>query len=300
MEEPAVAATIPRDGETAGASAGSIGSSDVSGRRRARIPRKLLSRTWQLTRAGLGFAYFGVGGWLACLVVLPLLRAYAWVLGLSREALSLRTQRLVHHGARSFIGCATTLLRPIGVRWVGEEALSRGPVLVVANHPSLIDTPLLASKMPQADFIVSPDWLRIGWLRRTIEAADYLHADRGADVVGEAAKRLRGGRSVVVYPEGSRSPPEGLRRFQRGAAHIALEAGCDLLPVTLRVTPRALMKGERWIDFPREKPVWHIEVGQPIHPDDHLDGSEPRSLAARRLTRILEADFQRRWDRGSS
>ena len=37
----------------------------------------------------------------------------------------------------------------------GGEALQRGPVVVVANHPSLIDTPILLSVMPQGDFIVN-------------------------------------------------------------------------------------------------------------------------------------------------
>jgi 1-acyl-sn-glycerol-3-phosphate acyltransferase len=104
---------------------------------------------------------------------------------------------------------------------------------------------------------------------------------------------------VVVYPEGSRTPLEGLRRFQRGAAHIALEANCDILPVTIRVVPRVLLQGQRLTDFPFEKPEWWIEVHAPIHPGDHVREGEERPLAARRLTGILEAYFEKRWDRGS-
>jgi 1-acyl-sn-glycerol-3-phosphate acyltransferase len=258
-----------------------------------------IARVWQLVRAGSGFFYFGVGGWLLFVCGLPLARLLARLRGLSPEHEYARTQRLIHHASRSFIGCATRVLCVIRVRWAGEEALARGPVLVVANHPSLIDTPLLASKMEQADFIVSPAWTRIGWMRRAIESAGYLHADRGADVVRNAAARLRAGRSVVVYPEGSRTPLEGLRRFQRGAAHIALEANCDILPVTIRVVPRVLLQGQRLTDFPFEKPEWWIEVHAPIHPGDHVREGEERPLAARRLTGILEAYFEKRWDRGS-
>jgi 1-acyl-sn-glycerol-3-phosphate acyltransferase len=247
----------------------------------------------------VGFAYFGVGGWLLFAIALPLLRLDARLRGLPAETLARRTQRLVHLGSRSFVFWATHGVRAIRLRWTGAEALARGPVLVVANHPSLIDTPLLAAKMPQVDFIVSPHWRRIGWMRRTVDAAGYLHADRGADVIRDAAAHLRAGRSVVVYPEGSRTPPEGLRRFQRGAAHIALEAGCDIVPVTIRVTPRALMKGQGWRDYPiAERPLWELEVGEPIRPADHLDGSEGRPLAARRVTGILEGHFAERWGRG--
>ena len=48
----------------------------------------------------------------------------------------------------------------IRVRAINTEALARRPQLVVANHPSLIDSPLLTTYMPQADFVVSPDWTR--------------------------------------------------------------------------------------------------------------------------------------------
>jgi len=262
--------------------------------------QRKVARGWHLFRAGSGFVCFGVAGWFLFLLGLPLLRLVARGRGLSPEQEYARTQRLIHLACRGFIGCATTLLRVIRVHWKGEEALLRGPVLVVANHPSLIDTLLLASRMEQADFIVSPAWTRIGWMRRAIDSAGYLYADRGADVVRLAAERLREGRSVVVYPEGSRTPPEGLRRFQRGAAHIALRANCDILPITIRVAPRALMQGQGLTDFPSEKPEWRIEVHAPIHPPDHLCEGAGRALAARRLTGILEEFFAKRWDGGGA
>jgi 1-acyl-sn-glycerol-3-phosphate acyltransferase len=141
--------------------------------------------------------------------------------------------------------------------------------------------------------------MRNGWMRRAIRAAGYLSAEDGAEVIRLAVERLRAGRTVVVYPEGSRTPAEGLRRFQRGAAHIALEAGCDIVPVTLHVTPRVLMKGQAWSSYPVETPVWRIEVGEPI-PTPASDGSEGRPLAARRLTGVLEEYFEKRWERGRS
>lgn len=250
-------------------------------------------------RVGLCFVYFGLGGLLISALALPILQLHARLRGRSQEALSLRTQRLVHLGCRSFMACLTDVMGLGRVEWIGEAALCRGPLLVVANHPSLIDTPLLAAKLPQADFIVSASWMRIGWMRRIARAAGYLEADRGADVIREAAARLRAGRSVVVYPEGSRTPPEGLRRFQRGAAHIALEAGCDILPVVIHVAPRALLHGERWTQYPATNPVWRVEVGEPIRADA-VGGGERGPLAARRLTGLLEGYFEKRCERGGS
>lgn len=257
-----------------------------------------VAAAFRSARVGLCFVYFGLGGLLISALALPILRLHARLRGLSQEAVSLQTQRLVHLACRSFLGCLTSVMRVARIEWVGEAALSRGPLLVVANHPSLIDTPLLAAKLPQVEFIVNRGWTQIGWMRRIAEAAGYHHADGGADVVRAAAARLRAGRSVVVYPEGSRTPPEGLRRFQRGAAHIALEAGCDILPVVIRVAPRALMQGEDWTQYPATNPVWRVEVGEPIRAEA-VGGGERGPLAARRLTGVLEGYFEKRWERGS-
>jgi 1-acyl-sn-glycerol-3-phosphate acyltransferase len=243
--------------------------------------------------------YFGVGVWLLGVALLPFRRWWARRAGLSPEATHRAAQRVVHLFFRSFMACITGVMRVGRVEWIGAEALARGPALLVANHPSLIDTPLLLSRLPQADIIVSSDWLKLGWLRRTCDAAGYLHADDGVEVVRDAVERLRAGHTVLIYPEGSRTPPEGLRRFQRGAAHMALDAGCEILPVTISVAPRVLMRGERWTDYPSENPVWRVEVGEPIRPEPGA-ADEPRALAARRLTSVLEGHFEKRWVRGRS
>lgn len=257
------------------------------------------ARAVRLARVAIGFAYFGVGIWLLGTVVLPIVLLPLRLRGASEDALSRRAQLAAHWFFRSFIGWMEHVVRVGDVEWVNEQALTPGPLLVVANHPSLIDTPLLGAKLRQADFLVGPEWMHNAFMRRAIGAAGYLDAREGAEVVQRAVERLRAGRTVVVYPEGSRTPPEGLRRFQRGAAHIALEAGCDILPVTLQVRPRVLMKGQPWTSYPDRNPVWRIEVGEPIRLPAGTPG-EGRPLAARRLTGVLEGHFAKRWERGRS
>ena len=260
-------------------------------------PFERVMRVLRAARVGLCFAYFGVGIWFLGAVLVPLATLPLRLRGLPADAVSRRAQHVAHLFFRTFITFMMRVMSIGRVEWVNAEALARGPALVVVNHPSLIDTPLLGTRLPQADFIVGPEWMRNGWMRRAIEAAGYLSAESGAAIVAAAAARLRAGRTVVVYPEGSRSTAEGLRPFQRGAAHIALEAGCDILPVVLRVTPRVLMKGQPWLDYPSENPVWRVEVGEPIHlPTPVAD--EGRALAARRLTGVLQEYFEKRCERG--
>jgi 1-acyl-sn-glycerol-3-phosphate acyltransferase len=259
-------------------------------------PSLTAARIWRVVRTGLAFAYYGVGSLALAFVVLPLQSLAARLAG-SAERPDLRAQRTICAGSRSFVAFMERL-GLLRLEFPGAEALGKGPLLVVANHPSLIDTPILSSRMPQADFIVSPEWGRNPFFRRAVDRAHYLHADGDGAVVDEAVSRLREGRCVVVYPEGSRTPPEGLRPFQRGAAHIALEAGCDLLPVLIRVAPRTLMKGQHWTDTPQAVPVWRVEVGEPIRPREHVDEDAPRSVAARRLTAVLQDHFEKGWELG--
>jgi 1-acyl-sn-glycerol-3-phosphate acyltransferase len=261
----------------------------------ARTP-SLAARVSQATRGGIAFAYYGLASLALAYAVIPLHHAAARLAGRAGDP-DLAAQRLIHLASRSFVRLML-LLGLARVRYEGLERL-RGPALVAANHPSLIDTPLLHCCLPQADFVVNPAWGEKALLRRVVAAAGYLRTDAGGvAVVREAAARLRAGRSVVIFPEGSRTPPEGMLPFQRGAAHIALAAGCDLVPVVIQVIPRTLVKGQPWAQVPARRPEWRIEVGQPIHPADHLDGSESRPLAARRLTALLQDYFEKRWERG--
>ena len=253
-------------------------------------------RVFRLAQVVAAFGYFGVGIWAFGNFVAPLVTLLARAAGRSPDAAQRLVQRAVHRFFRSFVFWMERVAHVAHVEFVNTGALAGGPKLIVANHPSLIDTPLLGAALPEADFIVGPEWLRNGWMRRAIRLTGYLRAEDGAVLVKAAAERLRAGRSVVVYPEGSRSTPEGLRPFQRGAAHIALEAGCDILPVVIDVTPRVLYRGDSWKSFPDESPRWRIEFGEPI-PCAARPG-EGRPLAARRLTGVLEDHFQKRWERG--
>jgi 1-acyl-sn-glycerol-3-phosphate acyltransferase len=257
-----------------------------------------LARAFRLAQVVAAFGYFGIGIWALGSFVLPLVAAAARVTGAGRseDGAQRVAQRALHLFFRSFVFWMERVAHVAHVEFANPEAFAAGPRLIVSNHPTIVDTPLLGALLPQLDCIVGPEWLRNGWLRRAIRLAGYLRAEDGAANVRLAADRLRAGRTLVVYPEGSRSTPEGLRRFQRGAAHIALEAGCDILPVMIHVTPHVLHGGDSWKSFPSESPLWRIEAGEPIRCE--AQPGEGRALAARRLTGVLEEHFQKRWERG--
>jgi len=248
-----------------------------------------ISRAWRALRSGFGFASFGLMSvWLGA-VWLPL--RGRWDRG-SLEPWR-RAQRAIHRAYRGHIAFMEWV-GLIEVRWIGAERLDApGRKIVVANHPSLIDIEILITRLPQADCIMASAYVEQFWLRDAARAADYIPNDAGADVVRAAAQRLAEGRTLVVFPEGTRSPKGGLGRFQRGAAHIALETGLDLLPVRITVEPPMLLKGQKWYDVAPRHSVYTLHVGEPFVVKEHLDGGESPVMAARKVTTALRAWFER-------
>jgi len=249
-----------------------------------------LARAWRVARTGSAFALFFAGGALLA-VALPAARR------LAREpaGFDLRAQRAIRGGYRVFLGYMrlTGLNR---VRVEGAELLrAPGPRVVVANHPTLIDTPVLAALLPQADCIANPAWADAPLLRGAIRAANYVRNDAGLAAVEEGVRRLRDGRTLLVFPEGTRTPAgAALGPLRRGAAHMAVRAGVELLPVVITCRPRTLMKGQAWYDVPDGAFELTLRVLPPLAPKDVADGAASPSIVARRLTealreRLLEA-----------
>jgi 1-acyl-sn-glycerol-3-phosphate acyltransferase len=249
-----------------------------------------ISKAWRTPASGLAFATFGLWSLWLSLVWLPL---RGWI-DPPRADPWRRAQRAIHRMYRLHVRMMQAL-GVIEVHWIGAERLTAvdRPRIIVANHPSLIDVELIVSNLPQADCIVASSRAENRWLKGAIRAADYIANDSGAEVVSETVRRLREGRTVLIFPEGTRSPETGLGRFQRGAAHVALATGLDMLPVEIDVSPRMLMKGYPWYHVPPSRGVYTVRVGEPLVAKEHLDGGESTVLGARKLTRALRARFAR-------
>ncbi len=261
-----------------------------------RALRERIDRPWRIFATGLSFAVFGIGAMVAALTLFPLAR----LLPGEARTRDLRVQRLVHWSYRFFVG----LMVFLGLnrfRYEGFERLTTpGPHLIVANHPSLIDTVTLLRELPQADCVVGESWARKPFIGRAARLAGYVMNTSGAAAVDACVARLREGRTLVVFPEGTRSPNGGLHPFQRGAAHIALRSGCDLELVTLHVDPPTLKKGQPWWDVP-ERPVEYLaRVEEPVRVGDHAKEGVGDALAARRITAELRARVIEGLNRGSS
>lgn len=244
--------------------------------------------TWLL------FATFGVGALVLAGVVLPSLT----LLGGEGGASDLRAQRMIHRSFRAFVRLGTAL-RVFALSESGTERLRASGSLVVANHPTLLDVVFLISCLSQADCIVKRAAWRNPFLRGIVRAAGYIPNDDGEALVAACTQRLRAGRTLVLFPEGSRSPRSGLGPFKRGAARVALASGCAITPVLVRCDPPALNKGGAGY-LPQRPLEYSIDVGEPFTAQELVESGESPAVAARRITARLRSYFEARLEHGDA
>jgi len=251
----------------------------------------VLPRWIRALSAGAGFVLFGVGSLVLVLLGFPLVRLATR----DPERRVRRVRRLIERSFRVFVR-SLVWLGAISVSFEGRERLaSRGPLLVIANHPSLIDVCLLVSWMPDADCVVKREAWSNPFLRGVVRAADYIPNDGGEALIETCVQRLHAGGKLLLFPEGTRSHKGELRSFKRGAARVALQAGCPVLLVDIDCRPPFLGKGDPWYQAPARLPCYTVTVHEPIAiaaPDGGTGASE--ASEARRVSAGWRDGFKER------
>src|SRR5690606_31576889 len=134
-------------------------------------------------------------------------------------------QRLIHrHLALFHWWCAAGRL--VYVRYHGfDQPVREGTVLVV-NHPALIDITCLLARIPEAVCIFKPAIRRNPVLGAAARRAGYISSEGGHEVVRQAVDKVVAGSTLIIFPEGTRTPPgETLLPFKPGFVLIARRAG---------------------------------------------------------------------------
>ncbi|MCA1610296.1 MAG: lysophospholipid acyltransferase family protein [Thermoanaerobaculia bacterium] len=141
----------------------------------------------------------------------------------------------------AFSGVSVRVLRP-------ERLRGPSPVVLVANHESLADILVLLAHVPfQVRFLAKRSVFSIPVLGWSIRAAGFVPVDRGdrarsASTLDAALARLESGRSVVIFPEETRTRTGELLPFKKGAAVLALRSARPLLPVAISGTRQVLSR----------------------------------------------------------
>jgi 1-acyl-sn-glycerol-3-phosphate acyltransferase len=221
----------------------------------ARAAASRVFRTFQI-------AYLVTAWSIALLLLGPLILILAYALPAGRPVRILG--RLVARIVLAISGCR--------VEVEGAEHLPRsGPVVLVANHTSYADTPvLLAALAIDLVFVAMTEilsWRAIGTFARRGRhlLVDRWHPQQGVADATSMEQHLREGEAILIFAEGGFASAHGLRPFRLGAFGAAVATGAPVVPIALRGSRELRPPGTR---FPHPGRV-HVWIGEPIQPTGH-------------------------------
>jgi 1-acyl-sn-glycerol-3-phosphate acyltransferase len=131
-------------------------------------------------------------------------------------------------------------VRPVILGWedLPESIRSeREPVIFMSNHESNLDPPVLISAIPIPAVYLSKKELMwmfpVGWAAKMAGTIfiDRSNRERAISSLHQAAAEIRGGKSVVIFPEGTRTRTGQLLQFKKGGFVMAVEAGVQIVPL---------------------------------------------------------------------
>lgn len=155
----------------------------------------------------------------------------------------------IHRLGRLWAGI---IIRTSGVKieMQGHEHIPVGkPVIFACNHASQFDILVLLEDLPgQFRFVVKKELFKVPLFGFALYHAGYIPIDRSGGKAAmsslqEAAKRVKKGIPIVIFPEGTRSPDGRLMPFKMGGILIAIKAGCPIVPVAIKGSHKVLPKG---------------------------------------------------------
>lgn len=161
------------------------------------------------------------------------------------------------------------------LRIEGRENIPKGvPVIYASNHRTNADPPLVGVAAKGKYAIMAKEELFrnkfFGWLISALGAFPVSRGKGDMGVIDTACKRIESGRSLIIFPEGTRSKDGKVHRGHSGAALIAAKSGAQVVPV-----------GVCFGDKLRFRTKIVVKFGQPIDPAEYVESAEepnPRQL----------------------
>ncbi|HVT47571.1 MAG TPA: lysophospholipid acyltransferase family protein [Vicinamibacterales bacterium] len=221
--------------------------------------------------------------WYALTIVMAIVSLVVWPFD--------RTGRGQHWCARWWCRMvAWTIFARIHVSGTEHVRPDRAYVYI-ANHASLIDTPALFGYLPYPfRIMVKKELFYVPFLGWHLQTAGNFGVDRrdprrAAKSLRRVVDGVRSGTSLVVFPEGTRTPDGRLQEFKAGAFKIAIRAGVPVVPVAIRGTFALLPKTTL---APRPGRV-DVIIGAPIETDAYSDKTVEALVT--RTKQVIQAEL---------
>jgi 1-acyl-sn-glycerol-3-phosphate acyltransferase len=137
----------------------------------------------------------------------------------------------------------------------------------MCNHQSALDIFSLLNSLPvQFKWIAKRELFYIPFLGWAMKRAGYISLDRkhpreAIKAMDDAAKKIREGTNIIIFPEGTRSKDGHLLPFKKGGFSLALRAKVPIVPVGISGSNRLQPKGSF---IPNQKGVIYLRIGKPV------------------------------------
>jgi 1-acyl-sn-glycerol-3-phosphate acyltransferase len=125
------------------------------------------------------------------------------------------------------------------IKVIGADRVpASGPVLICSNHISDFDPPLIGISLKrEMSFFAKAELFKIPIFGNIVSRLNTVPVERGKSdriALKKAVETLQEGRTMLVFPEGSRSKDRQLGDFQQGASFMAVKAGAKIVPTAIK------------------------------------------------------------------
>ncbi len=174
--------------------------------------------------------------------------------------------KALHHMAK-FWARIHLMTSGIKVSVTGLENITSPPYIFMCNHQSALDIFSLFVALPvQFKWVAKRELFFIPFLGWAMKRAGYISLDRkhpreALKAMDDAAKKIRGGMNILIFPEGTRSKDGILLPFKKGVFAFVVRAQVPVVPVGISGSSRLQPKGSF---IPNKKGVIYIRIGKPI------------------------------------
>ncbi|SDF54758.1 1-acyl-sn-glycerol-3-phosphate acyltransferase [Terriglobus roseus] len=178
----------------------------------------------------------------------------------------------------------------IKVEQHGRENIPEGAAIFVPNHISNLDPPIMVPLIPGTPSIMlKAELLKIPVLGKAWEMAKFVpvYREGGREAAVRtaryAAEVIRGGLSMLIFAEGTRSKTGRLQAFKAGPFHFAQSTGAPIVPVAIAGTEAMMQKGSSRV-YPGVAKVTFLP---PVYPADYPNRAEMVAEVRRRIISAL-------------
>ena len=222
---------------------------------------------------------FGAGGLIYTLLS-PIISAL-----LPRDRANSLGQWVMMGLFRFFVGLLT-MSRIVHCDLSALDQLRGVPLIIVANHPSLLDAVLIVSRLPKVVCIMKAQILDNPFLGGGARLAGYIRADHPMEMMKRAREVLTSGRQLLVFPEGTRTSVPPLNGFKGNFALMAKQARTPVQTAFIESDSVYLCRGWPLFRKPAFPIHYRVVLGRRFSPDD--DPGRLKSAVERYMRSALE------------